>query len=133
MMTRRRLMIAAVPLIVWSSASAQPSPPQTTVIRAARLVDVKTGAVMAPASVIVTGTRITGVGPSLAAPAGAATVDLGNATLLPGLIDCYTHLLQNFDGRVGPDEPNMLLTVAALGTTRRALLGAAMGRQDLEA
>jgi imidazolonepropionase-like amidohydrolase len=49
------------------------------------------------------------------------------------LIDSHTHLLQNYSGRLGGDDPNMVLTVAALGTTRRALLGAAMGRQDLEA
>jgi len=53
--------------------------------------------------------------------------------LLPGLIDSHTHLLQNYDGRFGSDDPNMLLTVATMSAARRALLGAAMGREDLEA
>jgi imidazolonepropionase-like amidohydrolase len=79
------------------------------------------------------GARIVAAGANVTVPAGATVIDLGNAMLLPGLIDAHTHLLQNYQGRVGSDDPNMVLTVATLGTTRRALLGAAMGRQDLEA
>lgn len=120
-------LIAAGPLV------AQVSPPTTTVLRAGRMLDVKTGAVISNASVVVTGARIVAAGANVPTPAGATVIDLGDAMLLPGLIDAHTHLLQNYEGRVGSDDPNMVLTVAAMGTTRRALLGVAMGRQDLEA
>ena len=65
--------------------------------------------------------------------AGAKVIDLGNMLLLPGLIDSHTHLLQNYSPGIGGDDPNMLLTVATMSPARRALLGAAMGREDLEA
>jgi imidazolonepropionase-like amidohydrolase len=123
----------ALNLIACGTVAAQPSSPGTTVLKAARMLDVKTGTVVSNASVVVTGARIVAAGANVATPPGATVVDLGNAMLLPGLIDSHTHLLQNYEGRVGSDDPNMLLTVAAIGTTRRALLGVAMGRQDLDA
>jgi imidazolonepropionase-like amidohydrolase len=106
---------------------------QVTVLRAARLLDVKTGSEITNAVVIIDGARIKQVGTNLQVPSGAKVIDLGNATLLPGFIDVHTHLLQNYEGSLGGDDPNMVLTVAAMGTVRRALLGAAMGREDLEA
>src|SRR5581483_845353 len=112
------------------SLRAQGAPP--VVLRAARMVDVRAGTVISNPIVVVNGGRITAVGSATAIPAGAKVIDLGNVTLLPGLIDSHTHLLQNYKGQYGGDDPNMLLTVATLGTVRRALLGAAMGRQDLE-
>lgn len=123
----------ALHLISVGIVAAQSAPPGTTVLRAARMLDVKTGTVVPNASVVVTGARIVAAGANVSTPAGATVIDLGNAMLLPGLIDSHTHLLQNYEGRIGSDDPNMVLTVAAMGTTRRALLGAAMGRQDLEA
>jgi imidazolonepropionase-like amidohydrolase len=64
----------------------------TIVLRAARLVDGRGGPVLSPAMVRVEGERIAEVGRSVAVPAGARTVDLGDATLLPGLVDLHTHL-----------------------------------------
>jgi imidazolonepropionase-like amidohydrolase len=104
-----------------------------TAVKAARMIDVKSGSVVNNAVVLIANGRITDVGENLKIPEGAQVIDLGDATLLPGLIDAHTHLLQNYSPQFGGDDPNMILTVTQLGTTRRALLGAAMGREMLEA
>lgn len=109
------------------------TPPTTTVIRAARMIDVRSGAVIRNAMIVVEGSRIRSAGLASAPPANAQIIDLGDATLLPGLIDAHTHLLQNYEVRLGGDDPNMLVTVATMSPARRALLGAKMGREDLEA
>ena len=114
-------------------ASATLSAQQPIVLRAARMVDVRRGTVVPNAVVVVQGDRITAAGAGVAIPAGATVIDLGDATLLPGLIDSHTHLLQNYDKRIGGDDPNMILTVATMSAAKRALLGAKMGREDLEA
>ena len=79
--------------IVASDVAAQAAPaPTVTIVKAARLLDGRGGPPIAPAMVRVEGERITAVGTSLAVPAGARVIDLGTATLLPGLIDLHTHL-----------------------------------------
>jgi imidazolonepropionase-like amidohydrolase len=70
--------------------------PAVVVLRAARLIDGRGGAPLAPAMVRVEGERIVDVGSRLAVPAGARVLDLGDATLLPGLIDLHTHLTDKF-------------------------------------
>src|SRR4051812_43853289 len=66
-----------------------------TVIKAARLFDGKRDTVVQPGIVVVRGNKIESVGGS--APAGAAVIDLGDATLLPGFIDSHTHLTMAFN------------------------------------
>lgn len=97
------------------------------------MLDPRTGSVIQNAVIVVDSGRITAAGTNVAVPSGARVIDLGNMILLPGLIDSHTHLLQNYEGRLGGDDPNMLATVATMSAARRALLGAAMGREDLEA
>ncbi len=65
---------------------------QVIVLKAARLFDGRGDATIANGMVIVDGGKIQAVGANLAVPAGAQVVDLGDATLLPGLIDAHTHL-----------------------------------------
>ena len=97
------------------------------------MIDVRSGTVVPNAMIVVEGGRIRSAGPASTPPANAKVIDLGDLTLLPGLIDAHTHLLQNYEGRLGGDDPNMLITVATMSPARRALLGAKMGREDLEA
>src|SRR5512143_1132161 len=137
-MLLRRHLAAAAALIALSLSTAfaqQPAatPPAATVLRAARLLDPKSGVVTNNVTVVVERGRITAVGANVTAPANARVIELGNVTLLPGLIDAHTHLLQNYLGQYGGDDPNMLLTVATMSPAARALLGVKMGREDLEA
>jgi imidazolonepropionase-like amidohydrolase len=113
--------------------SAQTPEKQSVAIRCGKLLDVKSGNLINNAIILIQGERIKEVGTNVTIPTGTQIIDLSNATVLPGLIDCHTHLLQNYDGNLGGDDPNMILTVTQLGTTKRALLGVAMGRENLEA
>src|SRR4051812_7525744 len=61
-------------------------------IRAARLIDGRGGAPIQNAVILIDSTRITAVGSRLPIPSGTRIIDLGNATILPGLIDCHTHI-----------------------------------------
>ena len=74
------------------------------------MLDVKAGKIVTNPVVIVEGGRIKEVGSGLTVPAGARVIDLGDASLLPGLIDAHTHLLQNYDFALGGDDNNMMLT-----------------------
>jgi imidazolonepropionase-like amidohydrolase len=70
-----------------------PQQPQTAVVlHATRLLQVDTGTVIQPGEVLVEGNRIKAVGKSVEHPAGAKVIDLGRATLMPGLIDAHIHL-----------------------------------------
>jgi imidazolonepropionase-like amidohydrolase len=62
------------------------------VLHAARLLDVASGKILKPGEVLVSGERIVEVGTAVKHPAGAEVIDLGDRTLLPGLIDAHIHL-----------------------------------------
>src|ERR1700683_3664731 len=62
------------------------------VVRAARLLDIDTGHILKPGEVLVQGERIVEAGSAVKHPAGAEIIDLGDRTLLPGLIDAHVHL-----------------------------------------
>jgi imidazolonepropionase-like amidohydrolase len=66
-------------------------------LKAARLIDGKRDTVMAPAAVLIRGNRIEQVGTSLAIPVDARIIDLGDATITPGLIDAHVHVLLQGD------------------------------------
>jgi imidazolonepropionase-like amidohydrolase len=75
------------------SAVATPQQPsKPIVLHAARLLEVDTGRMLSPGEILVEGERITAVGSTVSRPANAQVIDLGDTTLLPGLIDAHVHL-----------------------------------------
>jgi imidazolonepropionase-like amidohydrolase len=73
-------------------ASAQQATGHPVVLHAARLLEVDTGRMVSPGEILVEGERISAVGTSVSHPAGVQVIDLGDTTLLPGLIDVHVHL-----------------------------------------
>jgi imidazolonepropionase-like amidohydrolase len=80
--------------VSWASPppAAQPAASHPIVLRAARLLEVDTGRMLSPGEILVEGERITAVGSTVTHPADAQVIDLGDATLMPGLIDAHVHL-----------------------------------------
>jgi imidazolonepropionase-like amidohydrolase len=91
------IALAGFVAILFLSAKSQtqqpaPSAAAPIVLHAARLLQVDTGALLQPGEILIQGERIRAVGASVEHPAGARVIDLGNTTLLPGLIDAHVHL-----------------------------------------
>ena len=74
-----------------------------TAIRAGKLVDPDSGAVLTDQVILIRDDKIEKVGKGIDIPAGATTIDLSHMTVLPGLIDCHTHLA---DGVHDPEPVN---------------------------
>jgi imidazolonepropionase-like amidohydrolase len=78
--------------MVISNAQTQPDSTHAIVLHAARLLEINSGRTLTPGEMLVQGERIAEVGTRVAHPAGAEVIDLGDSTLLPGLIDAHVHL-----------------------------------------
>jgi imidazolonepropionase-like amidohydrolase len=136
------VVLSAVALLLPAPSRGQAATAPVTMIKAARLLDPSSGNVIGPAAVLIEGERIKQVGPAstVKPPAGAKVIDLGAATLLPGLIDGHTHLLLNV---VVPPEaeierhangefaPGLLLAIVE-SPSKRVLMGTQLAREDLE-
>ena len=137
-----RIFSFAVGIFVASQLAAQ-SPAPATLVRAGRLLDPRSGNVLSPATVLIENDKIKEVGPPpkfRLTSGDVKTFDLGNATLLPGLIDSHTHLLvdpitpaeveraRHYNGGF---EPGLLLAIVE-SPSKRVLMGAQLAREDLE-
>jgi imidazolonepropionase-like amidohydrolase len=94
-MIHRRSVLISLSLLFLAvnvASQSQAAPQHPIVLHAARLFDVKTGRMLKPAEILVQGERIVEVGTSVKHPAGTEVIDLGDRTLLPGLIDAHIHL-----------------------------------------
>ena len=84
----RKLLV----LLLALQGPAVAAPDQVTVVKAAHLYDGKSDALVSPGYVVIKGTQIVAAGARVEIPNDAKLIDLGDATLLPGLIDAHTHL-----------------------------------------
>jgi len=125
-LARLGLTLASVATVAPPLAFSQQAGASVLIVKAARLIDGHGGPPMSPARVQIEGDRIRAVGPNLTIPPGARVLDLGEATLLPGLIDLHTHLTDKFG--IHWEEALVKTTPA-----EAALWGARNARVTLEA
>ncbi len=111
--------------VLASNAFSQPASEATRpiVLHAARLLDVESGKILAPGEVLVRGDQIAEVGTTVSHPAGAETIDLGEKTLLPGLIDAHIHLFLH----PGAED----LQTVEESVPQRTLIATAAAKDDL--
>src|SRR2546423_7394382 len=94
---------------------------QVTVIKAGRLIDPDRGTVLTDQVIVIRANKIEAVGPGLAVPQNAKIIDLSKMTVLPGLIDCHTHLA---DGKFGEGDPLFQLQKSASQTVLESVRNA---------
>src|SRR5690348_1070100 len=102
---------------------------QTIAIKAARMFDGKSKAIVQNGVVIVQGDKIVDVGSNLTVPDGARVIDLGDATLCPGFMDGHTHLTADFSG----DYNTRRLHELDLNVSEQAIKATAHARATVEA
>ena len=121
---RWTIAFALVAMAASLASGQQAAAPKTMVIRAGRLLDVKTGKTLTGQTIVIQGDKIASVGAGAQVPADATVIELPNATVLPGLIDAHTHVTFN---------PNFGYSQLADSVSREALTGAHNARVTLEA
>jgi imidazolonepropionase-like amidohydrolase len=117
--------------------TAAAAPGKTVVVKAAHLFDGKADQVVSPGVVVVQDGKIVAAGARAAEPAGAEVIDLGNATLLPGLMDAHTHMTTEATGDWKKDEldrfkkPIPQIAIESTERARRTLLAGFTTVRDL--
>jgi imidazolonepropionase-like amidohydrolase len=136
MRTPRALAIASLALSTVPVAPVAAAP-KVTVVKAAHLFDGKSDQVVSPGVVVVQDGKITAVGAKAQEPAGAEVIDLGNATLIPGLIDAHTHMTSEGSADWKKDEldrfkkPIPQFAIEATAYARRTLMAGFTTVRDL--
>lgn len=119
---RRRVSASSLLLVLLLLAQIVSAEP--IALRADRMLDVESGRILSPATVVIEGDHIAAVNPPALSP-GTAIVDLGDVTLMPGLIDTHVHLTGS--------DPNFRTMVFSENSAAGALRGAANARTTLMA
>jgi imidazolonepropionase-like amidohydrolase len=127
MLRTSRSGLAILVLAAASALLAQTAAPASdfTVLRAAHLLDVERGALVSPGEVLVRGSRIVEAGSSVSHPTSAKVINLGDATLMPGLIDAHIHLFLH------PGAEDLQTVVESV--PERTILAEIAAREDLMA
>lgn len=141
-MRKMLLVIVAVSSFLFTYSHAQNKSSTPTLIKAGRLIDVRAGRVLQNQGILVEGERIKAVGPlaeiQRSAPGTAVVIDLSQATVLPGLADCHTHILLQGDITAADYDEQLLKesipyrTIRATAAVRIALLNGFTVMRDLE-
>lgn len=115
----------------WERTYAPPDHP--IVLHAARLLDIESGKIISPGEVLVRGDKIDEVGQSVSHPADAQTIDLGDTTLIPGLIDAHVHLFLHpgNEGSQTVDESVPERTILATLAARADLMAGFTAERDM--
>lgn len=141
-MKRLLLIVIAICSAFLTTPNAQNGATKFTLIKAGRLIDVRAGRVLQNQGILIEGERIKAVGPlaeaGRSAPVGARVIDLSQATVLPGLADCHTHILLQGDITTADYDAQLLKesipyrTIRATVAARIALLNGFTVMRDLE-
>ena len=125
----RLASLASLGLLATSLPAQEPKGTGTVVLRAARVIDGTGAAPITPGVVVITEDKIVAIGPadSVTIPQGARTIDLGDATLLPGFIDCHTHIIGRELGDPGTETAEVkdydgYAAILSVGNARKTLM-----------
>jgi imidazolonepropionase-like amidohydrolase len=119
--------LRCIALLLGFAAAASAATPEIVAVKTGRLIDPKAGVVVPGAIILIENGKVQAVGPSVAIPSGAKVIDLSSMTVLPGLMDCHTHLVGDY---VNDSDP---LTELRTSSAQRAFESIPNARVTLEA